>query len=213
MDTAEARRGRAMLHCQAPAAQYVSRVNDARHRRSAAMRVSRCTCITRVMQDSAAFAERLRSAPWHENRSLTRRIARKHEEWTAMKFIVSYLAIAAVASGYALSLLAPSIASAGQTTGSYVTVSGNSASGNVFWTRRSPDSVQYIGCRSDPFSSGPLVGCYARNAAGVRLSCFTQSASSAVAVAAVGEYSHISFTASGGTCVQINITNASSYLP
>ncbi len=121
-------------------------------------------------------------------------------------------------SGIVVSMFLMSIvARAGlkETGDNYVYTDGSTyAEGSVGDARASSDGNQYIGCTIDTYSTGvPVVGCFARNAAGTGIGCSTTNANFVAVAAGITANSYLAFDASSGTCTFLEVADYSYFTP
>ncbi|MGH8049234.1 MAG: hypothetical protein ACREPB_01090 [Arenimonas sp.] len=88
------------------------------------------------------------------------------------------------------------------------------AVGTMYGARASSDTVQYIGCYHNAYSSGGSANCYAVNAAGVSRSCYTTNVNMVDAIRSISDESYIYFQwNTDGTCNYVLVDNGSRFRP
>ena len=88
------------------------------------------------------------------------------------------------------------------------------ASGTMGTVRHSADTIQYIGCTVSANATAKWVGCSARNASNVTVSCTSWSPEIVQAAHAMTSDAHISFSWDGsGACTALSVRADSRYRP
>jgi hypothetical protein len=109
------------------------------------------------------------------------------------------------------------VAMAGATLGYQVGINDTYkfAVGAIATTRNTPDSVQYIGCYHNAYTSGAsYANCYAVNAAGVSRTCYTVNVNMVEAIRSISDESYIYFQwNTDGTCSYVLIDKGSRFRP
>lgn len=89
------------------------------------------------------------------------------------------------------------------------------AVGSIATTRNTPDTVQYIGCYHNAYTTGASYGnCYAVNNAGVSRTCYTTNANMIDTIRSIADDSYIYFQwNTDGTCSYILVDKGSRFRP
>jgi hypothetical protein len=89
------------------------------------------------------------------------------------------------------------------------------AVGSFAATRNSTDTLQYIGCYHNAYTSGAsYANCYAVNAAGVGRTCYTVNTNMVEAIRSISDESYIYFQwNTDGTCSYVLIDKGSRFRP
>lgn len=89
------------------------------------------------------------------------------------------------------------------------------AAGTLSDVRNTADTVQWIGCKVDRYANGTGSGyCWARNAAGTHVNCFTDEPALLDVMADVNGDTHVWFYWNAASdCTKIALTNSSQYAP
>jgi len=118
-----------------------------------------------------------------------------------------------IASFLVAAALAPAVALGGQQLAPGVSITSTSTStrvrGSLIGARNSADTLQYIGCQVN-YSFGY---CWARDAKGTSVQCSSSEAGRMAAMRMVNATSYLDFTIKAGSCTNIEVSNASRYLP
>lgn len=86
------------------------------------------------------------------------------------------------------------------------------ASGSLSSARSSADTLQFVFC--ELYASTGVIGCRARNSAGVLRTCSTTDATFVKTVQMINNSSYVSFWwDASGNCTNILVRNGSNYLP
>ena len=114
--------------------------------------------------------------------------------------------------GAALAAVASGTAWAGLKSNSTVFINTTTriANGNLGAARNTADAVQYIGCYTNALTGSVSMVCYARDAAGVTVSCNSTSANLLNVVHGLNGDSHLWFSwNTSGACTEVDVYNVS----